>query len=164
MPHAARRATDTCLRLSRALGLRQPPAFYKCDSLYWGPGRGDNTGGLFSLFIIHSAKFGGSYSISAPACWHFSFGHCKGFASGTAKIILTGAPGAPGGPKIASPFWKDIFILRLDIWQYGSNAFLFFFYCRWDWRRCVARWMDDNGRHTVFTCRLYRLLIPLPST
>lgn len=25
-------------------------------------------------------------------------------------IMLTGAPGAPGGPKIAPPLWKDIFL------------------------------------------------------
>lgn len=103
MPHALRCARDTCLRLWLACGLHRPPALYTCDCLQWGLRHGDNTGGLFILFSIRA-----SYSIGAPACWHFNFGHCKGFAPGTAKIILTGAPGAPGGPKIAPPLWKGI--------------------------------------------------------
>lgn len=74
-----------------------------------------------AYLLCSSPRFCASYGINTAVCLCISTVHFKGFASGITMIMLTGAPGAPGGPKIAPPLWKDIFIQFYNMGQTDSN-------------------------------------------
>lgn len=108
---------DTCLWVTMPLGLHRPPALneHGCN----GASEVEITlEGCSAYLLFVSPKFCGSYNINMPARWCSSIVHCKGFASGITMIMLTGAPGAPGGPKIAPPLWKDILMLQVCLYIY----------------------------------------------
>ncbi len=104
------RVRDTCLRVREPLALHQPPALNEHNWLWWDLRSRDNTGGLFRLFVIRLFQVLQCIQYQLARVLVFFTAHCKRFASGLLTIMLTGAPGAPGGPKIAPPLWKDIFL------------------------------------------------------
>lgn len=138
------RVRDPCLRARKSLSLHKAPALYEHDWLWYKSLRSwDNTEGLVSLFVILLCQVRQLIQYQ-HACVLVYPRHTVKDLLWAQQWLLTGAPGAPGGPKIAPPLWNDIFNVVTIYFTVWVKHILTILFCQTDWRQTTRHPMDHK--------------------